>query len=360
MLLASLVLVTGRWRSASAAVSGQSPVPVYLALAAGLGAGVLLGASAARRAGASCVRDLGSGDTVELHGLAGESSVQGVARRLTLFGVSIRPVGSAHRCSVSRLVVRLDTIPSPVRAGARVTVQGEWVRIGRPSAWPRRPGRRGIVVGRLDEPGGGEDRLLAPAAAAPTRVLRAARARASDRLRRLLPPDVSPVARALVLAERDDLPGSLRTRFAEAGLAHLLAISGLHVGLIGAAIGLLLRSFAGPRGAAVGAAAVVAVYVAAIGAPPSAVRASLLLAGWAVARIRGLPARAWDLLGVAALVALVKDPLVLVEPGFQLSFAGFSGLGAGAAVWQGCTGGRAGNGRRADGPLRRLPRGARE
>ncbi|MCL7960783.1 MAG: DNA internalization-related competence protein ComEC/Rec2 [marine benthic group bacterium] len=334
-------------------------MPVYLALAAGLGAGVLLGASAARRAGASCVRDLGSGDGVELHGLAGESSVQGVARRLTLFGVSIRPVGSAHRCSVSRLVVRLDTIPSPVRAGARVTVQGEWVRIGRPSAWPRRPGRRGIVVGRLDEPGGREDRLLAPAAAAPTRVLRAARARASDRLRRLLPPDVSPVARALVLAERDDLPGSLRTRFAEAGLAHLLAISGLHVGLIGSAIGLLLRSFAGPKRAAVGAAAVVAVYVAAIGAPPSAVRASLLLAGWAVARIRGLPARAWDLLGVAALVALVKDPLVLVEPGFQLSFAGFSGLGAGAAVWQGCTGGRAGNGRRADGPLHRLPRGAR-
>jgi competence protein ComEC len=162
-----------------------------------------------------------------------------------------------------------------------------------------------------------------------------------------------------VLAERDDLPGSLRTRFAEAGLAHLLAISGLHVGLIGAAIGLLLRSFAGPRGAAVGAAAVVAVYVAAIGAPPSAVRASVLLAGWAVARIRGLPARAWDLLGVAALVALVNDPLVLVEPGFQLSFAGFSGLGAGAAVWQLCTGGPAGNGRPADVLLQRLPRGAR-
>jgi len=222
-------------------------------------------------------------------------------------------------------VVRLDTIPNPVRAGTRVTVQGEWVRIGRPSGWPRHPGRRGIVVGRIGEPDGVDNRSLAPAVVTPTRVLRAARARASDRQRRLHPPDVSPVARALVLAERDDLPGSLRTRFAEAGLAHLLAISGLHVGLIGAAIGLLLRSFAGPRGAAVGAAAVVAVYVAAIGAPPSAVRASILLAGWAVARVRGLPARAWDLLGVAALVALVSDPLVLVEPGFQLSFAGFAG-----------------------------------
>ena len=238
-------------------------------------------------------------------------------------------------------------------------VQGEWVRIGRSSDWPRRPGRRGIVVGRLGEPDPGADWPITRGAAAPTRILRAARARASDRLRRLLPPDVSPVARALVLAERDDLPGALRTRFAEAGLAHLLAISGLHVGLIGAAIGLLLRSFAGPSRAAIGAAAVVAVYVAAIGAPPSAVRASLLLSGWAVARIRGLPARAWDLLGFAAMVALVSDPLVLVEPGFQLSFAGFSGLGVGAAVWQGQLAGRAGQRQAAEGLLRRLPRGAR-
>ena len=66
-----------------------------------------------------------------------------------------------------------------------------------------------------------------------------------------------------------------------------------------------------------------------------------------------------DLLGVAALVALVNDPLVLVEPGFQLSFAGFSGLGAGAAVWQGGTMGRAGSGRAAGGLLQHLPRGAR-
>ena len=59
-----------------------------------------------------------------------------------------------------------------------------------------------IVVGRIGEPDGVDNRSLAPAVVTPTRVLRAARARASDRLRRLLPPDVSPVARALVLDPR--------------------------------------------------------------------------------------------------------------------------------------------------------------
>ena len=330
-----------------------------MALAAGLTAGALLGSSAERRAGSSCVLDLRTGDGVHVRGVAGESSVPGRASRLTLGGAAIREAGGSRSCVVPRLVVRVDTVPSPVAAGSLVTVQGEWVRIGRPSAWPRRPGRRGIVVGRLGEREPGADWPVTPGDDAPTGILRAAKARASDRLRRLLPPDVSPVARALVLAERDDLPGALRTRFAEAGLAHLLAISGLHVGLIAAAIGLLLRSFAGPSRAAVGAAAVVAVYVAAIGAPPSAVRASLLLAGWAVARVRGLPARAWDLLGCAAIVALLSDPLVLVEPGFQLSFAGFSGLGAGAAVWRGHAEGPVGQSRAAYGPFGRLPRGAR-
>jgi competence protein ComEC len=151
-------------------------------------------------------------------------------------------------------------------------------------------------------------------------------------LRRLLPPDVQALGRALVLAERDEVPGSVRTRFAEAGLAHLLAISGLHVGIVGAALTALLALAASPGFAAVAAAALVWIYVLSIGAPPSAVRAALLMAGWAAARGRGRPARTWDLLGAAAVVALVSDPVVLTEPGFQLSFGGFVGLGAGVAA----------------------------
>ncbi len=162
-----------------------------------------------------------------------------------------------------------------------------------------------------------------------------------------------------MLAERDDLPGAVRTRFAEAGLAHLLAISGLHVGMIGGAVALLLGTFVGPARAVIASAVIVAVYVTAIGAPPSAVRAALLLAGWAVARARGVPARPWDLLGAAALIALIFDPLVLIEPGFQLSFAGFAGLGAGVSVKQGLRSRFAGRHLTPAGALSRLPRWAR-
>jgi competence protein ComEC len=328
---------------------------------AGLLTGAVLGSSAGARAAASCAYDLASGDAVRVRGEAREGAASGRSRRLTLTDAQVHvPAGEVsgeRACLISRLVVRVDTVASELPAGATVLVRGQWVRIGRPSAWPRRAGRLGIVVGRLEDASQAPGPV--PGSSWRVRVLRASRAAASRRLQRLLPPDVSPVARALVLAERDDLPGALRTRFAEAGLAHLLAISGLHVGLIGAAIGLLLRSFAGPTRAALGAASCVALYVAIIGAPPSAVRAALLLAGWAIARVRGRPARPWDLLGAAAIIALVADPLVLVDPGFQLSFAGFAGLGAGATAWQGLLTARPGAQLSRARPLQRLPREAK-
>ncbi len=337
---------------------GRMRALATVALAAGLTAGGLLGSSAGRRAAAACARELATGDGIIAVGAARESSFPSRSSRLTLIGATVQEGGGPRRCLIPRLVVRVDSVRAPIEAGARVTVRGEWVKIGRPSAWPRRPGRRGIVVGRLSETPSGAGRTADTSPGLPIRPLQAARARASLRLRRLLPADVNPLARALVLAERDDLPGALRTRFAEAGLAHLLAISGLHVGLIGAAIALLLRSVVGPLWSAAGTAAAVAVYVAAIGAPPSAVRATLLLAGWSAARIRGLPSRPWDLLGGAALVAIVADPMVLAEPGFQLSFAGFAGLGLGAALWRLLVAGRARGRPPGEGILRRLPRRA--
>ncbi|MFB6240059.1 MAG: ComEC/Rec2 family competence protein, partial [Gemmatimonadota bacterium] len=126
-------------------------------------------------------------------------------------------------------------------------------------------------------------------------------------------------------ADRGGLPGGLSDRFARAGLAHLLAISGLHVGVLAAAATWLLglRLPTGRRHAA--AALVTGGYVAWIGAPASAVRASLLFGGWALARLRGSPIRTSDLLGVAAAVALLADPLTAADVGFQLSFAGFGG-----------------------------------
>jgi competence protein ComEC len=132
---------------------------------------------------------------------------------------------------------------------------------------------------------------------------------------------------ALVLARREHLDPELREAFALSGTAHLLAISGFHVGVVaGLILGTLRFSGMRRRQAALGSAAACWLYVLGIGAPDAAVRAALLLSLLAVSRIRGrlvVPAGA---LASAFLLLLVADPANLGSIGFQLSFAGTGGL----------------------------------
>ncbi len=172
----------------------------------------------------------------------------------------------------------------------------------------------------------------------PLGPVRRARAAAIDRLESRLPPDAAPAAAAIMLAERGRLDPHVVGDFVDAGLAHLLAISGLHVGILAtAALALTGLVLAGAARYLIAAALVLA-YVALIGSPPSALRAALIFTGFAASRARGSPVRLADLLAMAAVVAALLDPLSLLDPGFQLSFAGFAGLLLGdrvAARWVG-------------------------
>jgi competence protein ComEC len=215
-----------------------------------------------------------------------------------------------------------------------VRLAGSWLRLRTESGrWPAPAGRTGLVVEARSEPGG---RDTAPGAATPRETDLSwpsrLRVRASRRLADRLPADVRPTARALLLAERDELPAEVRRRFADAGLAHLLAISGMHVGILAAVVLALVSTLAPGRIRPIVAAGLVGAYVLVIGAPAPAARAGLLFGGWAWGRSRGRPLRPGDLIGAAALVALVSRPALLVEPGFQLSFAGFGGVALGGSA----------------------------
>ena len=68
-----------------------------------------------------------------------------------------------------------------------------------------------------------------------------------SRMRDLLP-ETWPLASALILARKEALDPAVREAFAAAGIAHLLAISGFHVGVVTLLVGVLIRGAgAGPR-----------------------------------------------------------------------------------------------------------------
>lgn len=143
------------------------------------------------------------------------------------------------------------------------------------------------------------------------------------------------IVQALLLGDRRALPSETRAQFARTGLAHLLAVSGLHIMLVG----LLFYRLLGPflvrlRGIglrlswatrewirALLTVVVLLCYLLMAGASASAFRAvimAVLLLGGAVLQRTAHPL---NTLGVAALVLLCLRPAQLFEAGFQLSFA---------------------------------------
>lgn len=138
----------------------------------------------------------------------------------------------------------------------------------------------------------------------------------------------APLVSALVTGRRGGLDPLLREAFVGAGLIHLLAISGFHVGLLAGWLLLVLRLGGAPRHPAEITAALSALgYAGWLGWPAPATRAASLLLVLAVARSRQRHPRFDAILGASALVVLIRSPWSVVDLGAWLSFAAVAGVG---------------------------------
>lgn len=161
--------------------------------------------------------------------------------------------------------------------------------------------------------------------------LAAARLRASRSIDRIFGAD-APMARALLIADQHRIPPEMRDRYARAGMVHMLSISGLHVAIIAGAVILVLQAARIPRAtASLLAVAIIAVYVAIIGAPAPAVRSAVMLTAVAASRATQRPTSSWAGLALGAFAPLVV-PRTVLDLGYQLSVVGIAGLIASASL----------------------------
>jgi competence protein ComEC len=132
---------------------------------------------------------------------------------------------------------------------------------------------------------------------------------------------------ALLLGVREPVIDEVTRAFSEAGVAHLLAISGAHVVFVAGVVWGLLRMVPmRPRWREVLVAAAVLAYVLATPCGPPVVRAAVAVVMVVIARLLGRPAVTLNMLAAAAIVVLLWRPTDVLDAGFQLSFVGTAGL----------------------------------
>ena len=148
----------------------------------------------------------------------------------------------------------------------------------------------------------------------------------TEKIEQYLEPPFSGLGIAMVFGEKETLDEELYEDFQRNGTAHILAVSGMHVGILYSFFSFLWR---GRKGSAfyLCVTAVLLLYTALSGCAPSVVRAAVMIFLHLGAEILH---RRYDLLSAAAvtfILMLLKNPFQIFHAGFQLSFLAIVSLG---------------------------------
>lgn len=126
---------------------------------------------------------------------------------------------------------------------------------------------------------------------------------------------------AIVLGFRPGLTNELAEPFMRTGTLHVFAVSGFHIGLVGAILVASLRLLRFSRKTAgLSSIPLLLIYTLITGAPPSAERAFIMSSVVIFAYSLQRPSDIFNSLAAAALIVLAINPLQLFDAGFQLSF----------------------------------------
>lgn len=170
-----------------------------------------------------------------------------------------------------------------------------------------------------------------------SRMLDSLRSDLARDVMRVLPGETGAVAAALLTGHRRAIGGETADNMRDAGLAHLLAISGLHIGLVAGIVFFAVRGACAlvpglalyqpiKKWAALTAILFAFSYMMLAGASVPTQRAFIMTAFVMLAIMIDRRAITLRLVAWAAIVVLLVAPHSLVEPGFQMSFAAVAAL----------------------------------
>jgi competence protein ComEC len=137
------------------------------------------------------------------------------------------------------------------------------------------------------------------------------------------------VAAAMLLGHRAHLDAEVRQRYTLTGAMHVLAVSGMHVGLLFFMLGwvvLPLQYFKKPWLRLVLLLSIIWLYALLTGGSPSVLRASLMFSLFALGQTMLKKPNSLNILASSALILLLIEPRQLLDVGFQLSYLAVLGI----------------------------------
>lgn len=221
------------------------------------------------------------------------------------------------------LVIHLPT--EHVRAGDKVRVFGRLVSSSPPTnpgqfdfrAFYRARGKLAFVHAYHRE----SVQVIEPAGWASTKLLSKLRQKLNDFTWLYVEKDEAAFASAVLLGNREQLSKSRRDNFMETGTVHLLAISGLHVGILAGSFFLFFRLGLFSRQTCLLVTILfVFFYAWLVEFRPPVSRATILIVLFCVGRLCGENNFSFNLLAIAGLIVLILNPSDLFGIGPQLSF----------------------------------------
>jgi len=205
--------------------------------------------------------------------------------------------------------------------GDRYVVEGRFTPVRRADS-PGKTGAAGVVWGaRVTLLGG-------PLGDGPGRIVAGWRSSLAGAISRVLPEPVASLGTGLLLGDRTRMAPEVVDVFRGSGTAHVLAVSGLHVGMTGMLVLAGAALVLGRRRQAYLLAPLAAIWVyaamAGFGAPVT--RAAIMMSVFLLGRALGRQHSIAPPLGAAAAVMVALQPAVLGEASFHLSFAAVAGI----------------------------------
>ncbi len=168
------------------------------------------------------------------------------------------------------------------------------------------------------------------------------RVRLLESLEKLFPGEEGALLKAMVLGMKDSLPAEVRENYIDTGLAHLMAVSGLHIGFVAAASYFILwpvvfyglfrlkpdsvRAGHARKVTAVLCLIPVLFYMVVVGAKVSSLRAGIMVSALLLAVLFDRQSSLFNAFLGAGFIILLWQPASILDVGFQLSFLAVGGI----------------------------------